>query len=252
MPSITLGIIDHLVFVTLVAFVPWNAGRRFRSLGKAVDARDPNARKRAYRTILIGKWVWVAVIAVAWIAQNRSAESIGLNAEFTEFTPLRIGGFALTALAIGGLLMFAKSVGRSEQMRTKTRQSIASAQALLPHTATEKRWFDSVSVTASISEELIYRGFLFAYLISLIPGLPTSLVILVAALVFGLTHSYQGPAGIVKTGMLGILFGVLYWMTGSLLAPVLLHAAVDLTSGWVSWQVIREGHTTKTVTTATA
>lgn len=252
MPSITPGIIDHLVFIILIAFVPWNAGRRFRSLVRTVDAGDPNARKRAYRTILVEKWVWVAVIAVAWIAQSRSAESIGLIAEFTEFTPLPIGGFALTTLAIGGLLMFAKSVARSEQMRTKTRQSIASARALVPHTVTERQWFDAVSVTAGISEELIYRGFLFAYLAALIPGLPTAVVVLVAALVFGLAHAYQGLAGIVKTGTLGIMFGVLYWMTGSLLAPMLLHAAVDLTSGWVSWQIICVDDTTETVTTAAA
>jgi hypothetical protein len=67
MPSITIEIFDHIVFLVLVAFVPWNAGRRFRTLTKAVDAGDPNARKGAYRRILIEKWVWAAVIGVAWM-----------------------------------------------------------------------------------------------------------------------------------------------------------------------------------------
>lgn len=71
--------------------------------------------------------------------------------------------------------------------------------------------------------------------------MPVGVVVILAGLVFGLAHSYQGLAGIMKTATLGVLFGALYWMTSSLLAAMLLHAAVDLTSGWVSWQVVREG-----------
>ncbi len=48
-------------------------------------------------------------------------------------------------------------------------------------------------------------------------------------------------AGIAKTGTLGVLFGVVYWMTGSLWAPMLLHVVVDLSSGWISWQVVAQG-----------
>ena len=238
MPSIDLGIFDHVVFLALVALVPWNARRRFRSLVEAVEGGDPNARTRAYRTVVVEKWVLTAVIAVAWIALSRSASSIGLTARLT---PLAIVGYALTALTIGALLMLARSVVSSEQGRRKTRESIASVGAFVPHTATEKRWFDAVSVTAGIQEELIYRGFLFAYFAAWSPGMPAAIVILGAGLVFGLGHLYQGAAGIVKTGTLGVLFGVLYWMTGSVWAPLLLHVVVDLSSGWMGWQVVREG-----------
>jgi membrane protease YdiL (CAAX protease family) len=249
MPSITIEIFDHIVFLVLVAFVPWNAGRRFRTLTKAVDAGDPNARKGAYRRILIEKWVWAAVIGVAWITLSRSAESIGLIAGIT---PLAIVGYALAALAIGALLMSAQSVARSERLRARTRKSIAPVRAMVPHTATEKRWFDRVSVTAGISEEFVYRGFLFAYLTALIPGMPVGVVVVLAGLVFGLGHSYQGLSGIVKTGTLGILFGAVYWMTASLLAAMLLHAAVDLASGWISWRVIRDGDPAEIVAPAAA
>ena len=178
-----------------------------------------------------------AAIAALWIVLDRSASSIGLIADTT---PRAIAGYALTALAIGALLMLVRSTARSEQGRRRTRESIASARALVPHTAAEKRWFDAVSVTAGFEEELIYRGFLFAYLAAWLPAMPVAVIIVLAGLVFGLAHAYQGMAGIVKTGTLGILFGVGYWMTGSLWAPILLHAAVDLASGWLSLQVVRE------------
>ena len=90
---------------------------------------------------------------------------------------------------------------------------------------------NGVSVAAGIEEELIYRGFLFAYLAAWLPDVPAVVVIVLAGFVFGLGHLYQGASGIVKTGVLGVLFGVLYWMTGSLWAPMLLHIVVDLSSG---------------------
>jgi membrane protease YdiL (CAAX protease family) len=98
-----------------------------------------------------------------------------------------------------------------------------------------------MSLTAGIEEEFIYRGFLFAYLTAWQPGMPAAVVVALAGLVFGLGHLYQGAAGIVKTGTLGVLFGTLYWMTGSVWAPMLLHVVVDLSSGWISRQVVREG-----------
>jgi membrane protease YdiL (CAAX protease family) len=247
MPSISLAIIDHVVFLVLVALLPWSGRRRFHSLVKADDAGDESARTRAYRTVLVEKWVLTAVIAVAWIALGRTASSIGLIASFT---PLAIAGYALTALAIGALLVLGRSAARSEQGRSRTRAAIAPMRALLPHTAAEKRWFDAVSVTAGISEEFIYRGFLFAYLATWIPEVPTGVVVLLAGLVFGLGHLYQGAAGIVKITAIGVLFGVIYWMTGSVWAPMLLHVMVDLNSGWINWQLVREGGLDDTVAPA--
>ena len=50
----------------------------------------------------------------------------------------------------------------------------------------------------------------------------------VAAAVFSLAHAYQGPQGIVVTLVLGVALGALYVLSGSLLAPVLLHCLIDL------------------------
>lgn len=237
MPNIDLGIFDHIVFLVLVALVPWRARRRFRSLVKALDGGDSNARTRSYRTVVAEKWVRTAVIAVAWITLSRSASSIGLPGSVT---PLAIVGYSLTALAIGALLVLTRAAVHSEQGRRRTRESIDSVRAFVPHTATEKRWFNAMSVSAGIDEELIYRGFLFAYLAAWAPGVPAAVIIVLAALVFGLAHLYQGTAGIVKTATLGVVFGVLYWMTGALWAPMLLHVVVDLSSGWISSQVVRD------------
>ena len=238
MPTIDLGIFDHAVFLLLVAVSPWNARRRFRALTTAIDRGDPMARTRSYRTVVAEKWLRLAAIAVAWIALSRSAASIGLT---WEVSTLAIVGYALTALAIGVLVMLARSALRTDQGRRRTRESIDSLRGFVPHTAAERRWYNAVSVTAGIEEEIVFRGFLFAYFAGWWSGSPAAVMIVLAGLVFGIGHLYQGAAGVVRAGSLGILFGVIYWMTGSVWAPMLLHAAVDLTSGWMTWQIVRAG-----------
>ena len=99
---------------------------------------------------------------------------------------------------------------------------------MLPRTAGERRLFTVVGVTAGVCEEWLYRGFFLAVVAAVAGGLPDAVLVAVAAVAFGLAHAYQGPAGVVTTGVLGGVMAALYLSTGSLLLPVLLHAAIDL------------------------
>jgi membrane protease YdiL (CAAX protease family) len=53
-------------------------------------------------------------------------------------------------------------------------------------------------------------------------------LVVVAAVAFGLAHAYQGVPGVVATGLLGGVMAAVYLQTGSLLLPVLLHTLIDL------------------------
>jgi membrane protease YdiL (CAAX protease family) len=100
--------------------------------------------------------------------------------------------------------------------------------ALLPRTAGERRLFTVVGLTAGICEEWLYRGFFLAVVAAVAGDLPSWVLVAIAAVAFGLAHAYQGRAGILLTGVLGGVMAALYLSTGSLLLPVLLHAAIDL------------------------
>jgi len=99
--------------------------------------------------------------------------------------------------------------------------------ALIPGSNQERFWFGWVSVGAGISEELLFRGFLLYYFSLFVPQLNTTERVLLASLCFGLGHLYQGWKGVVGSGIVGLLVAGLYLMTGSLLLPVLIHAAMD-------------------------
>src|SRR5262249_15242874 len=83
-------------------------------------------------------------------------------------------------------------------------------------------------VTAGICEELLCRGFMIWYLGH---WMSPWVAVVVASVPFGLAHLYQGPKGAVRTGMVALVIGSLYVATGSLLWPMIVHAAVDLGAG---------------------
>ncbi len=78
------------------------------------------------------------------------------------------------------------------------------------------------------AEELMFRGFVVGWGEHLFGGGAIILVVL-SATVFGAAHLYQGPSGMLSTGLIGLAFGLLYLMTGRRLIPCMLaHATVDI------------------------
>jgi uncharacterized protein len=82
---------------------------------------------------------------------------------------------------------------------------------------------------AGFGEEVLWRGFLMDRL-GRLPGLarsPTA-VLVVQAMIFGLAHAYQGAAGVIVTGVVGLWFGLIRrGAGGAIWAGVIGHAAVD-------------------------
>lgn len=103
--------------------------------------------------------------------------------------------------------------------------------ALIPRTARERRLFAGLSVMAGVGEEIVFRGFLLAVLIPAL-GDPW-IALLVSSLAFGVLHAYQGTWGVVRTGLLGGLFGVSILLDGTLWPAVIVHVLYDWHGGLV-------------------
>ncbi len=103
----------------------------------------------------------------------------------------------------------------------------------MPVSAAEMRVFAGVSVTAGICEELLYRGFILWYLGAL---LPRGWAIVAAVAIFGIGHAYQGVRGVLMTAMVGGIAMAVYLWTGSLIAPIVMHATVDLANGFIAYR----------------
>ena len=134
--------------------------------------------------------------------------------------------FGLLALSplISGLL---KPEARKHYTRAVSKTLFA---FMFPRVRSERLTFAALSVSAGIWEEIIFRSFLVYFFASAPFHLNPFLSLAIASLFFGVNHGYQGIIGVVKTGIGGFLFGILYFTTGSLILAMALHAVTDLSA----------------------
>ncbi len=108
------------------------------------------------------------------------------------------------------------------------RRQLEPLRFMLPSTRAQRWLFALVCLTAGICEEWIYRGFVLHVLTAQLPSVNVWWLLLIQAVMFGIAHVYQGRAGTLLTGVLGLILGLLYIATGSLLLSMILHALIDL------------------------
>jgi membrane protease YdiL (CAAX protease family) len=233
----------ELLFVLLftVVWPAYAAFVRYPRLRRAVEAGVPGARIAAYRGSLLTQWPMAALGVWIWIrgtdpdGELRRLHDLGLAGGSTSGTVL---AFAL-AVALGVFLIVQqRALAASAASRAEARRALAEHAPLLPHGPAEFRWFVGVSVTAGVCEEILFRGFLTAWLAV---WLPLWVAAAVATVVFGLAHAYQGRRGILQTGAAGAVFAALALIAGNLGAAMLLHAVVDLGSGRLAYRLMGAG-----------
>lgn len=91
-------------------------------------------------------------------------------------------------------------------------------------------WLTLAWTTVAFGEEMVSRGFLLNRFADLFGGGRLALVIgvIAQAVIFGLAHMYQGPSGVIATGMIGLFNGVIYLASGRSLAPLIIaHGLLD-------------------------
>jgi membrane protease YdiL (CAAX protease family) len=92
--------------------------------------------------------------------------------------------------------------------------------------------FSAAVVIAPLAEEVIFRGIL-------LPGfarhMKTQNALVLSAILFGVFHIPSHGVGAIMPGVLGLVFGWARLRTGSLAAPMMLHAANNLFVTLLAW-----------------
>ncbi len=218
--------VDHILFVVLCVVSPlldwlWFYPR-FRS---AVAANEPGARPRFYIFALLYPWGATLCVVALWIVRGRAWAALNLSPS----TPFRLGiGLALAAAYVALMWIQRRQLVARPERLARLRKSFGSAEALLPHTRGELKGFTAVSITAGICEELIYRGFVFWYL-SVWTGSIIALVL--SSILFGFAHVYLGFSHVIKTSIVGLVFAIIVYASGSLWPAIIIHAVMDMVAG---------------------
>lgn len=87
---------------------------------------------------------------------------------------------------------------------------------------------------AAICEEIVFRAFLIGRLEAAFGGasrVGTAVAVLLSSVLFGFAHAYQGPTGVLITGVLGLIFACVYAYGGrNLWLNIVVHGVYDTLS----------------------
>lgn len=226
-----------LIILFALVYEPIFGYRDFQKL--KVEVKDnEKARLKFYMNTIIGLWIPTVFIFLLVAFTDLSIGNIGLSVPSINTQPLgpwvTYTVFAVVAVYTIGILYYSIGYHFSGNIRSKLTQAKqkqwenVSFSELLPVTNREKKVWNYVSLTAGVTEEIIYRGFLIFALSFLFSDLSIWLVILLASILFGLAHTYQGfMTGVVRTTIFGIVFSILYIGLGSILPLIVLHFLID-------------------------
>ena len=106
--------------------------------------------------------------------------------------------------------------------------AIGDVGALLPRTRGELKYGVGLSINAGVVEELLFRLGMPALLFGITGN--GALSFLIAAVLFGLLHVYQRVWGVLGAVILGLVFSVVYLLTGSIWVVIIVHAVIDFRS----------------------
>lgn len=234
-----------LLALYLLLAEPWLGRSAYRRMLAALDRGDAGARLRFYL-----RWTWqgwalvVVTLAVTLGAADWTPAQLGLQWPYWPHLPAIDGGAVagFAAGATGALVVLGLIIGisaASKRRHAGDRQDAAPRRSpllagnrdlmrMLPQTRDERFGFAALAVTAGIGEEIVWRGFGLTLLFALLPTLHPAWPIALAALAFGMAHWYQGFIGVIATAAIGALLASLFWASGSLLWPMLIHVLIDL------------------------
>jgi membrane protease YdiL (CAAX protease family) len=214
------SLLAHLFVGNIVLIAPSLSRFKYRQLQQKLAAGDLAARRRFYRIGVVQQILRTMIVLAICLLGSIPLRALGLTAPGS----WQNSGQSL-AIFVGALA--ASVVLFRYRGDWQLRRLMKMVGALIPASVRERRWFAVIALGAGVSEEVVFRGFLLFYLNSY-ASLSSMEMIIISSLVFGFCHIYQGWFGVLGTSFAGLCFAFLYLSSGSLLVPIIVHAAIDL------------------------
>ncbi len=220
-------IVQHVVVLSLMVLAPI---LDHYDMKKLKASTDPKLKLHFYRKTIVALWILTAVACAA--VGFRPLFTI--NASAAGISWLSAGSWVriVVALVIAVLLVLvllpAIQAIWNEKIRARFTKAIQFLNFIMPVTPDERRWFVPLCISAGVCEEILCRGFLLHYFHALPFHLELMFALVLSSAIFGMGHLYQGVAGVIQTAVMGFIFGLIFFLTGTLLVPIVLHAVIDL------------------------
>jgi hypothetical protein len=187
--------------------------------------------RRLKSTLQIYAWnilaLWSLSAACVWIARMNQLALSDLGEQTGN--PFRTLVVCAIVAALFLLLIGIQKAQKKKVSPERLEKALEGVNRLMPKNSTERWVWVGASISAGVCEEFLYRGWLLSLLAAALRS--TWLGLLISSILFGFAHAYQGRKAIFGAGVGGVIFGVVFVLSGSLIPGQLLHTAIDLNSG---------------------
>lgn len=221
-----LNIGDLILLITILVAWPIYSHITLKRLDIDKLREDPNFRNSTYNITMLHLWGLAISILLVWSLANRPYAALGFYHELNMATVI------VWMVAALGLLFCAQQLHRvihNQAARSKIEKQLKDVgeftELLMPKTRQEHRRSMLVGITAGITEEIIFRGYLI-WIFSLF--IHPWLAGIMSIAVFGLLHRYQDQSGLIQVIFFASISTVMYLATGSLWPVIVLHIGVDM------------------------
>jgi len=191
--------------------------------------QDPGQKSSFYKQTINILIIMSVIILLLMFKYKHDLALIGLT--FIS-SPLKLSALIVSAWLILYFLQYLKVTPKNYRRISKRYEKIA---IFMPLNKTEYHWFVGLSFTAGICEEIIYRGFIYWQLHYYMPVIPAMII---TNLVFALSHSATGLKNALYSFFLGMLWSILFVVTGSLWLAMFIHISVDMYSGTLGYRFL--------------
>lgn len=169
----------------------------------------------------------VVCIALVWWS--------GFSAAQFGFVPFDVWRDALLGIVLGIVLVWGVNL-LSMLLLSDTSAGFYSKHALFsmrPTSATEMAMTVPASLPAAGLEELLFRSM---WIGGFSTWVPVPALIVATAILFGVMHVAQGLWGMLVTGVIGLLFGILFVWSESFWLVLITHWVMNLNQFVIAWR----------------
>jgi membrane protease YdiL (CAAX protease family) len=199
---------------------------------KRIKSSSYNDRSKERGYLLIYAIYWILTLPIILTGRtNYTSPELSFNTFWHVLIWLLIAYLIFTVVLPFVLLPFVRT------LREKVSENYDAK--LYPVTNKQQLMFIGVTITVGICEEIIFRGFLQHYAVSL--GISEIVAFVIVSVIFGAGHFMQGLSGVISSTIFGLIMGYLYFTTGSLHVPIFIHILYDAKAIYIT-RVLQKGN----------
>ena len=226
---------DHVVAAVICIIAPVLAYTSRRVRVEEIQL-EPEDKIRLYHSNALLLIVFALVVITLWRIPGRSFYGMGFD--WPHYHPLL--PVILAAIFIFyGLDIFLQYGLKRWRIRTLKNKSLTTT--FIPRTTNELIHFFFLAIAAGVGEEIIFRGYLIHYLLSWTGNEPMGIVTacIISSALFAFLHGYQGTRSMIKIFFFAMLFAAIFVYSQSLLIVMVVHAVIDMLSGWLGISLMK-------------